>query len=674
VDPQRIEEAPRTDAGANAPVGGPAGFSPNPAEGGAEARAATTTTAVAWLRSALVRGESAIAPIGITLAAIFLGTMAAAGWWTLRTQKAASETARAEQVTAVANLLAHSVEPLLAQDELSAVRRLVAEAGHSYGLSRCRIVLPEGQVVADADAPKTATPHLPPTWPTIRIPPEGAAATAEPGTVDLVLPLKVAGRGSAELQVAATVSHPFWTYWETQTGMGTIGAFSMIALLLVYRRMRSRLRAVGAIREALLAARGGQSPASNLVLSPALGPEAQSWNDLMGEIERARKQGTVERVRDSLGRRRQAKGDLDAACDAMSQGLLLVDERARVKYANGAAATFLRADRALLVGAEVDHFLQVPKVLEAVREIAAGNLRRRVVIDVEQSQDPAATTSARPNGSRSGPVAGDDAPAAGVLRFSIRPVRREDTASAMVIIDDVTQQKAAEEARHAFVAQATHELRTPLTNIRLYVETAIEEGEKDPATRARCLNVINGEARRLERIVGEMLSVAEIEAGSFKVAHDDIRLDAMFEELKADFVQQASDKQMRLTFALPPKLPVIKGDRDKVMLALHNLVGNALKYTPAGGSVVVDIRTEDGHLSVAVKDTGIGINPEDHDRIFERFYRARDERVAKITGSGLGLTLAREVARLHGGDITVESVLNHGSTFTLTLPLKTEAA
>src|SRR5436190_23451093 len=120
-----------------------------------------------------------------------------------------------------------------------------------------------------------------------------------------------------------------------------------------------------------------------------------------------------------------------------------------------------------------------PSLLEAVKSVANGTLRRRTIIDVERREDPsdAAGADVCP-----GPAA------SGVLRFSIRPVRREDSASAMVVIEDVTQQKAAEEARHAFVAQATHELRTPLTNIRLYVETAIEDGENDPATRAKCLN------------------------------------------------------------------------------------------------------------------------------------------------------------------------------------------
>src|SRR5205085_1385989 len=101
---------------------------------------------------------------------------------------------------------------------------------------------------------------------------------------------------------------------------------------------------------------------------------------------------------------------------------------------------------------------------------------------------------------------------------------------------------------NAFVAQATHELRTPLTNIRLYVETAIDEGDKDPALRGKCLNVINHETRRLERIVGEMLSVAEIEAGSIQIKRDDIRLDALFDELKADYASQAADKSIALNF------------------------------------------------------------------------------------------------------------------------------
>ena len=148
----------------------------------------------------------------------------------------------------------------------------------------------------------------------------------------------------------------------------------------------------------------------------------------------------------------------------------------------------------------------------------------------------------------------------------------------------------------------------------------------------------------------------------------DVRLDKVFEELAADYKEQAVEKQISLTFDLPPKFPVIQGDRDKLMVTLHNLLGNALKYTPAQGRVTVALRTDASHVVVEVTDTGIGVRPEEHQQIFEKFYRAKDPRVAKITGTGLGLALAREIARLHGGDVAVQSELDKGSTFTLTLP------
>jgi signal transduction histidine kinase len=265
-------------------------------------------------------------------------------------------------------------------------------------------------------------------------------------------------------------------------------------------------------------------------------------------------------------------------------------------------------------------------------------------------------------------LSSEDAPAA-TLRLTARPGRAERAGGLTVVIEDVTQQRMAEQSRKVFVDQATHELRTPLTNIRLYTEQAIEDGDKDPTALAQALNVISSETRRLERIVQDMLSVSEIEAGSLALRRDDVRLDELFTELNQDYRRQAGEKQIVLTFDLPPKLPVLNADRDKLLLALHNLIGNALKYTPQGGSVTVRVSADDaGGVRVDVSDTGIGISEEDQARVFERFYRAKDKRIAHVTGTGIGLTLARDVIRLHGGDIGVESELNKGSTFTLTLP------
>ena len=130
---------------------------------------------------------------------------------------------------------------------------------------------------------------------------------------------------------------------------------------------------------------------------------------------------------------------------------------------------------------------------------------------------------------------------------------------------------------------------------------------RSPRPRASALNVINEETQRLDRTVAEILSVSQIEAGSFEVKRDDVHLDALLEQIKADHEAQAREKRIALEFNLPPKLPILQADRDKIALALHNLVGNALKYTLDGGRIVVAAAVEKGRLSIAVSDTGIGI-------------------------------------------------------------------
>ena len=612
---------------------------------------ATTVKPTARRSRLLLRGEAPIASVGVALAAIMLGAMGASAWWLQRTQRDASQAARDQELRAVAELTSHNAEALLGANEVSTLRRLISETASVYKLTDCRVVLGDGQVIAASRASDITAQKLPTTW---RTPPSSKAASpAADGSIALSYPIRVAGRGEADLELTAPLTTGQSAVWESLAGVGAIGVAALVGLLLTYRVMRSRLRAAGSIREALLAIEAGETSAASLSVADEDTIEAKTWNTLVLEREKARKHGTAERARDMLDRRGQGKGDLGAACDAMSHGLVLIDDTNRVTYANGAAAVFMRCKREELIGAEIGTYLQVEPIVESVREIVTGTGRRRTVHDIERKDENNGT---------------------GVLRFNVRPVRREDAAAAMITIEDITQQKMAEEARHSFVAQATHELRTPLTNIRLYVETAIEDGEADPATRSRCLNVINSESRRLERIVGEMLSVAEIEAGSFKLNRDDVRLETVFEDLKADYAPQAKDKELELIFNLPPKFPQLDGDRDKVMMALHNLIGNALKYTPSGGKVSVNVTALAKNLVIEVQDSGIGISQEDAERIFERFYRAKDPRVGKIVGTGLGLTLAREVIRLHGGDISVDSQINQGSTFTMTLPLLAEAA
>jgi signal transduction histidine kinase len=522
-----------------------------------------------------------------------------------------------------------------------------------HRLVRCRIVLDDQTVLVDA-VPMGVTVR---SMPGARARVQPDAPGFEKDLVAAAAPVALNGDKQGQLQVAARVRYAGWTGWQAQTGIGVIGALGFGAFLVVYRNLRHRLRAVGAIREALLASRRGESAAAALSVSESFGPEAGAWNALLSERERLKQDLLAERARETLGARADVRTDLAYACDALWQGLLLLDEQMNVTYANGAAAVFLRAKREAMTGAKITDFLGDAQVVETIRGVATGQVRRRTSLEVKRPET--------------------EGGAAGVLRFSIRPVRREDAAAALLIIEDITQQRVADEARNAFVAQATHELRTPLTNIRLYVEQAIEatgDEEEQKTIRSKALDVINQESRRLERIVADMLSVSEIEAGSFKLRAGDVRLENLFDDLKSEYEAQAAEKKIGLLLRLPPKLPVIKGDRDKIVLALHNLIGNAIKYTPEGGKVEVRVDTEGDRLKVEVADTGIGVTPEEQDLIFEKFYRAKDKRVSQITGTGLGLALAREVVRLHGGDITVQSQVDKGSTFTLTIPTLAEAA
>ena len=598
----------------------------------------------------LLPGESAVAFIGISLAAILLATTLGSAWWTMHTQRAALENARIEQVKAVGELLAGSAESMLAADALSAVRRMVVETAIRHDLTICRITKSDNEIVADADARQINVTTLASTWP--EPPPEAATETLTAGTLTISYPLAVRGRQVARLTLGAATRSPMWLSFEAQVGAGGIGVLSLLALLFVYRHTRARLRAASAIREALLSIHLDQATEQTALLSEDLGAEASTWNELLAEKGRLHEQVVTQRAAKSLHNPNQAPTDLGAACDAMSQGLILLDGDLAVRYANGAAAVFLEFKREHALGKKIAELVTDEQVIGSIRRIQGESSRRRGIVEVD----------------RRGEGAG------GVLRFITRPVRRGDSGVAMLIIEDITQQRVAEEARHSFVAQAAHELRTPLTNIRLHVETAIEDGDDQPQLMAQSLNVISQESRRLERIVTEMLSVAEIDAGTFSLRKDDVSLSAMFAQLEEDYLPQAREKEIELTFDVTPKLPLLQGDRDKIMLALHNLVGNAIKYTPAGGKVTIRVDVEADQLTVQVVDDGIGINDDDAIRIFEKFYRAKDKRVSQITGSGLGLALARQVIQLHGGDITVESHIDKGSTFTLALPVEPQAA
>jgi two-component system phosphate regulon sensor histidine kinase PhoR len=236
------------------------------------------------------------------------------------------------------------------------------------------------------------------------------------------------------------------------------------------------------------------------------------------------------------------------------------------------------------------------------------------------------------------------------------------------IIRDVTQQKLAEEMRDSFVDTATHELRTPLANIKAYAETLALADVIDVEQQKQFLNTINSEATRLARFVDDLLSVSSMEVGSLTLNKQVTELHRMLNEVLAKVRPQVEEKRLAFEVAIPEKLPEPKLDKDKIATVLVNLLGNAVKYTPAGGRVAFRVHATDQNLAIDVEDTGVGIAEDELPRVFDKFFRSSDPRVQEQKGTGLGLALVQEVVRLHGGRVSVESEIDKGSTFQIVLP------
>jgi two-component system phosphate regulon sensor histidine kinase PhoR len=238
----------------------------------------------------------------------------------------------------------------------------------------------------------------------------------------------------------------------------------------------------------------------------------------------------------------------------------------------------------------------------------------------------------------------------------------------IIFVQDVTQNKEAERARDQFLYHVTHELRTPLTNIRAYAETLSQDVIDDEQTIRECYNVIMGETQRLSRLVEDILNVSQLEVGTARLQASDLKLDKILRTVVQDQQGMADAKNIDLVLYMPSKTPTVRGDKDRLNVVFTNLIGNAIKYTLPGGRVDVRCAVENQRVRIAITDTGIGIDPADQDRIFDKFYRVDHPEVNAVPGTGLGLSIVQETLRVHGGTISVESKRGEGSTFTVTLP------
>jgi len=246
------------------------------------------------------------------------------------------------------------------------------------------------------------------------------------------------------------------------------------------------------------------------------------------------------------------------------------------------------------------------------------------------------------------------------------------------LIDSLTQEKeklrALIEERTNMMSDISHDLRTPVTSIRGFVEALRDGIIKDEAERAHTLDIIHEESERLARLVDDLFYMARLESEESPVEMKEIDLLALVRNTVETITPLAMEKDLSVRLSTDEAVASlgqvkIVGSADRLTRAILNLLDNAVKYSPRGGQVKVNVKVEDGNAVVSVSDEGPGIPADEIPRLFERFYRADKARSRARPGAGLGLSIAKLIVEQHGGSVRVDSVVGRGSTFSVSLPM-----
>ncbi len=255
------------------------------------------------------------------------------------------------------------------------------------------------------------------------------------------------------------------------------------------------------------------------------------------------------------------------------------------------------------------------------------------------------------------------------LKYDVHlaPIKIDNTRCAIGIFYDITQIELLEKVRQEFLSNISHELRTPLTSILAFVETLEDGAIKDEENNQRFLGVIRKNAQRMHRLIDDILELSIIESGRVSLESKNVNIHSLVEELFINLSGKTKKRQIKLVNEIA-KNTFVFADSVRLEQMLTNLIDNAIKFNAEKGSVFVSLTRRSDRDFISVTDTGEGISADHLQRIFERFYRTDRARSREIGGTGLGLAIVKHLARLHGGEVSVNSTLGKGSTFSIELP------
>ena len=319
----------------------------------------------------------------------------------------------------------------------------------------------------------------------------------------------------------------------------------------------------------------------------------------------------------------------------MGEGVIAVDRGGQVIMANPQAQKMLASDHSELIGRSLGESTLAAAFAKAMSEAREQTVEFR-------SRDGAAA-----------------------LQAHISPTAVEgSTVGAVAVVQDVTELQRVERMRRQFVADASHQLRSPLTAIQGYAEALLDEVAADADTRRRYLATIVRDSKRLNRLIEQLLDLSHIESSQARLEPRPLVIPALLRRV-VDSIP-SDDSRPEIVIRAPDDLPAALADEAYTEQALLNLLENAVRHTPDHGQVEVWARAESDHLVIGVTDTGAGIAPEHLPRIWDRFYRAGE---SNKDGAGLGLAIVKSLIERQGGQVSAQSRLGAGSTFTFTLPL-----
>lgn len=343
---------------------------------------------------------------------------------------------------------------------------------------------------------------------------------------------------------------------------------------------------------------------------------------------------------------------VEAVLHTLPEGVLVLDSQCTPTFANAKLAPLLGATPEQIIGQPPQGWCHPPEVLAFL-------MRQR------SQQGDALWRPAQAEVALQGP------PQRHLLLASyplFSPTDPSQLFGTLVVVRDVTQERLARDAGAEFVASVSHELKTPLNSLKAYSELLMDTGGNDEAVRVEAVNVIHAEVDRMAGLINNLLNISKLETGAIALATSRVNVHDLLAGAFEAQRQNALGKGLQLRIDVPANLGLAALDKELMRVAVNNLLSNAIKYNRAGGEVLLSAHeTEDEHLEIRVRDSGIGIPPAQCARVFDKYFRADDPAAAGRSGHGLGLYLVRQIVELHHGTVSVQSEPGQGSEFCVRL-------